>query len=106
VNASIWCPILLMALATYISRIVPFAVGGRRLPPRLPPNRAALPFTILGALLVPGVWSATGHATSSLFGAGVAAVLAYFRVNLLFVVAAAVLAAYAGETALTLFCSP
>ncbi|RKQ88758.1 AzlD domain-containing protein [Brockia lithotrophica] len=99
-NVSVWCLILCMALATYVSRLVPFAVGGRRLPPRLRPYLAALPYTILGALLVPGIWTATGHVASSLLGSGVAAVLAYFRANLLLVVVAAVLAAYAGEMVL------
>ncbi|MBE3550819.1 MAG: hypothetical protein BLITH_1342 [Brockia lithotrophica] len=104
-NASIWTLILLMSLATYVSRLVPFAVGGRRPPPRLRPYIAALPYTILGALLVPGVWTATGHVASSLLGAGVAAVLAYFRANLLLVVVAAVLAAYAGELVLAVVAS-
>lgn len=48
-----------MMLATYIPRLLPFImVSGKKLPKRLEMLLKYIPYTALGALIIPGVFSA------------------------------------------------
>lgn len=71
--------ILGMALVTYIPRVIPFVtISERKLPRRLKLFLEFVPFTALGALIIPGVFTAIdGHWMISLTGALVAFALSW-----------------------------
>lgn len=71
--------ILGMALVTYIPRVIPFVtISERKLPRRLKLFLEFVPFTALGALIIPGVFTAIdGQWMISLTGALVAFVLSW-----------------------------
>ena len=88
--------ILLVAVATYLLRIVPLALLRRPLrEPHLVAFIEYLPYTILTAMVLPGIFDSTGDARSSAIGAAAALALALLRRPLPVVAFGAAAAAYA-----------
>lgn len=92
----IWLAILGMSLATYLPRLAPFLLGRRfALPELICRWLEFFPFAVLGALIIPGILTATPEprwlgAATGLF----AAVLSLFTRNVTLVVAASIGFAY------------
>jgi branched-subunit amino acid transport protein len=79
--------VILMALATYIPRLIPMLfLNGIKLPPRLEVFLKYIPYAALGALIFPGVLDSTGDMPSALAGGMVSVILAYYRMNVIIVV--------------------
>jgi|SRR5690554_1427566 branched-subunit amino acid transport protein len=80
-----------MAAVTYIPRLLPFLLlSGRTLPPAFKRFLAFIPYTALGALIIPGVIEAVpGRPWVSLAGLATAAVIAWYRQGLILPVVAA-----------------
>ncbi len=75
-------PLILGMLAvTFIPRLLPFLlVSERKLPQRLNRFLSFIPYTALGALIIPGVFSATPQMPhASLIGIGFACAFAWLR---------------------------
>lgn len=84
-----------MGLVTYIPRMLPMVIlKDLKLPARVKRFFDFIPFAILGALIFPGILYSTDSTGSAIFGGAVAIVVAFFRVNLVFVVISGILGAY------------
>ena len=93
--------ILAVALASYALRVLPLALLRRPLRnPRLVAFIERLPYAILAAMVVPGVFSATGDTRTAAAGFAVALALSLLGRSLPFVAAAATAAAFAAQDAL------
>lgn len=58
-NDKLWVTIVGMMIVTYVPRLVPFLmVSERQLPPKLQLFLEYIPYTALGALVIPGVFNA------------------------------------------------
>jgi len=73
--------ILGMMLATYIPRLLPFfMISSEKLPYKVRRFLQFIPYTALGALIIPGVFTATPDMPlAALLGAGFAAVFVWYR---------------------------
>lgn len=73
--------ILGMMFVTYIPRLLPFfMVSGKKLPKGLDRFLKFIPYTALGALIIPGVFSAVPEMPeASLLGMGFAFVYAWYK---------------------------
>ena len=92
---SVLAIILVVAAATYLLRIVPLALLRRPLrEPHLVAFIEYLPYTILTAMVLPGIFGSTGDARSSAIGAAAALALALLRRPLPVVAVGAAAAAY------------
>lgn len=92
---SVLAIILVVAAATYLLRIVPLALLRRPLrEPHLVAFIEYLPYTILTAMVLPGIFGSTGDARSSAIGAAAALALALLRRPLPVVAFGAAAAAY------------
>lgn len=83
--------ILVMALVTYIPRVLPVTVFRRQIKSRF--IRSFLdytPYAVLGALTFPDILYATGSYISAAAGMFVAIILGFFRRNLVEVAVAAI----------------
>lgn len=90
--------VLLMALVTYIPRVLPLAIFKNKIRSRfITAFLSYVPFAVLGAMIFPDILSATGQLTSALVGLLIAAVLAYFERGLLQVAVCAIVAVYVCE---------
>jgi branched-subunit amino acid transport protein len=88
--------ILAVAAATYLLRAVPLALLRRPLEnPRAVAFIGFLPYAILSAMVVPGIFSGAGSRPASLAGAAVAFALAIWGRSLPVVAALAAAAAFA-----------
>jgi branched-subunit amino acid transport protein len=90
--------IVLMAVVTYLPRVVPIAFFRRKLKSKF--IRSFLyyvPFAVLGAMTFPSILYSTDQLQSALFGLGVALILAYLEKGLLKVALGAILAVYLFE---------
>ena len=90
--------IALMALVTYIPRVLPVTVFRKPIKSRF--IRSFLdytPYAVLGALTFPDVFYSTGHFLSALAGTVTAVILGYFRKSLVVVAVAAIAAVYVVE---------
>lgn len=91
---SLFLLIVATSIATYILRIVPLALLRKPLrEPRVVAFIEYLPYAILTAMVVPGIFGSTGSTASAAVGAAVALALALMNRSLPIVVAAAALAA-------------
>lgn len=87
--------VLLMALVTYVPRMLPMVfLGDRELPPFWDSLFYYIPFAVLGALIFPGILGATGDLSSSLAGMAAAVALAWWGRNPVIVVFGAIAAAF------------
>lgn len=90
--------VLLMALVTYLPRMLPIAIFRKKIKSRF--VRSFLdytPYAVLGALTFPDVFYSTGHTLSAVIGAGVAMILGYFKRSLVEVAVAAIIVVYLVE---------
>ncbi len=90
--------VALMALVTYIPRVLPVTVFRRQIRSRF--IRSFLdytPYAVLGALTFPDVFYSTGHFYSAAAGALVAVFLGYRGKSLVVVAVAAIIAVYVTE---------
>lgn len=86
--------IAVMALVTYLIRMLPFTLFRRKIEFRF--IRSFLyyiPYAVLSAMTIPAIFYATGNPVTSVIGALVAVILAYFRLPLIVVALAASAAA-------------
>ncbi|MBR5489903.1 MAG: AzlD domain-containing protein [Oscillospiraceae bacterium] len=86
--------IAVMALVTYLIRMLPFTLFRRKIESRF--IRSFLyyiPYAVLSAMTIPAIFYATGNMVTSVIGAVVALVLAYLRLPLIVVALAASAAA-------------
>ena len=88
--------ILGMMAATYIPRLIPFyMIQDLRLAPRLKRFLELIPFTALGALILPGVLtSVPGQTLAMALGIGFAAAWAWFKGGIMVPVAGAIAIVY------------
>lgn len=85
--------VLLMTLVTFVPRLMPFLmIHPDRVPAWLSRVLRHIPHAALGALLIPGSLNAVeGMPVVSIVGMAIAAVLSWFRVNIVLVMAIVVL---------------
>ncbi len=86
--------IAVMAVVTYLIRMLPFTLFRRKIESRF--IRSFLyyiPYAVLSAMTIPAIFYATGDMVTSVIGAAVALVLAYFKLPLIVVALAASAAA-------------
>lgn len=86
--------IAVMAVSTYLIRMLPFTLFRRKIESRF--IRSFLyyiPYAVLSAMTIPAIFYATGDMVSSIIGAAVAVILAYFKLPLIVVALAASAAA-------------
>ena len=92
--------VLLMALVTYIPRVLPVTIFRKQIKSRF--IRSFLdytPYAVLGALTFPDIFYSTGHLYSAVGGAAVAVFLGYKKKSLVVVAVAAIAAVYLLELA-------
>jgi len=70
-----------MMIVTYIPRIIPFfTFSGKHLPKKVEKFLEFVPYTALGALIIPGaITSIPGEPVASVIGLGFAAIYSYFK---------------------------
>lgn len=85
-----------MMVVTYLPRLVPFyMVQDLAAAPRLKHFLQLIPYTALGALILPGVFTAVpGHPAAAVLGIGFAALWAWFRGGMMVPVSGAILVVY------------
>ncbi len=86
--------IAVMAGVTYLIRMLPFTLFRRKIESRF--IRSFLyyiPYAVLAAMTIPAIFYATGDVLTSVIGAVVAVILAYFKLPLIVVALAASAAA-------------
>ena len=90
--------VLLMAIVTYVPRVLPMAIFKSKIQSRfLTAFLSYVPFAVLGAMIFPDILSSTGHLTSAVVGLVIAAILAYLERSLLQVAVCAIVAVYVCE---------
>lgn len=87
--------ILVMAGVTYLIRMTPFVLFRRKITSQyLQSVLYYLPYAVLSAMILPGVFSSTGSLLTACVGLGMAILLAFLRQSLIIVALGASLAAY------------
>ncbi|MFS0864080.1 AzlD domain-containing protein [Fredinandcohnia sp. 179-A 10B2 NHS] len=82
-----------MGLVTYIPRMLPLVVfNSVKLPPFLQGVLKNVPFAILGALIIPGIFTINEDIWFGIIGAVVAFVVAYLGANVIVVVLSSIIA--------------
>jgi branched-subunit amino acid transport protein len=86
-----------MMLVTYIPRLIPLvALSDKKLPAPVKRFLLFIPYTALGALIVPGVVNATpGRPSAALLGIGAGAVCAWLRPGMILPVIVSIAATFA-----------
>lgn len=87
--------ILVMAVVTYLIRMIPFTLFRKKIKSRF--FRSFLyyiPFTVLAAMTIPGIFYSTGEIVTAAVGTAVAVILSYFNLPLIVVALAAAVAAF------------
>lgn len=86
--------IAVMAVVTYLIRMLPFTLFRKKINSRF--IRSFLyyiPYAVLAAMTIPAIFYSTGNVLTSVIGAAVAVILAYFKLPLIVVALAASAAA-------------
>ncbi|MBP2626594.1 MAG: branched-chain amino acid transport [Firmicutes bacterium] len=89
--------VLAMAIVTYIPRMVPLVLlQNVSLPRYIKGFMGFIPYAALGALIFPGVFNSTGasHLESAIIGCSVSILLAWWEMNLIFVVVGGITGAF------------
>jgi branched-subunit amino acid transport protein len=87
--------VLLMALVTYIPRMLPLAIFRKPLRSRFIKSFLKyVPYAVLGALTFPDIFYSTGTLATALCGTAVALILAYFERTLVIVALGAMITVY------------
>lgn len=82
-----------MAIVTYIPRLVPILfLRNLKLPITLQRFLSFIPYTILGALIFPGVFNSTGTLLPAVIGTLTAFILSWLELNIIFVVIGSIIA--------------
>jgi branched-subunit amino acid transport protein len=90
--------ILLMAIVTYIIRVIPIAVFREKIKSRfLKSFLFYMPFAVLGAMTFPSILFSTSNIYFAIIGTAVALILAYYEKGLLTVAVSSVLVVYLCE---------
>ncbi len=90
--------VLLMALVTYIPRVLPLAVFKNKIRSRfLTAFLSYVPYAVLGAMIFPDILTSTGHLSSAVVGLAVAMIMAFFERGLLQVALCSIIAVYVCE---------
>ena len=90
-NQTILLMIIGMGIVTYIPRMLPFlAFSGKTMPPFLQGILKNVPYAVLGALIVPGIFTINEDLWFGVIGAVTAFVVAYLGANVIFVVISAI----------------
>lgn len=87
--------ILVMALVTYLIRMIPFTLFRKKIKSRF--FRSFLyyiPFTVLAAMTIPEIFYSTGEIVTAAVGTAVAILLSYFNLPLIVVALSAAAAAF------------
>ena len=92
---SIWIYIAVMAVVTYLIRVLPFAFfRQKRKSQFIKSFLYYVPYAVLSAMTIPAIFYSTGNITTAVAGTAVALILAYFDLPLIVVALAASGAAY------------
>ena len=87
--------IIVMAVTTYIIRMVPFTFFRKKIESRFVRSFLKyIPYAVLSSMTIPAIFSSTGNVVTSVVGTVVAVVLAFFDQPLIVVALAASLAAF------------
>lgn len=87
--------VLGMAVVTYIPRMLPMVLlQNLRLQPYIKRFLGFIPFAALGALIFPEVLFSTESIPSSIVGAGLAVLLAFYTKNLILIVLSGILGSF------------
>ncbi|SFR76506.1 AzlD domain-containing protein [Anaeromicropila populeti] len=87
--------VILMALVTYIPRVLPLAVFRKEIrSPYIKTFLYYVPYAVLGALTFPDIFSSTGNLYPAICGTGIALLLAYFERSLVVVALGAILTVF------------
>jgi branched-subunit amino acid transport protein len=79
--------VILMALVTYIPRLLPMLfLNSIKLPTKVEVFLKYIPYAALGALIFPGILDSTGDRLSASVGGLISIILAYYRMNVIIVV--------------------
>ena len=90
--------ILIMAVVTYLIRMLPLAVFRTRITNRtIRSFLAYVPYAVLGAMIFPDVFYSTENLLSALVGLGIALLLSWFGRGLLTVALGSAAAVFAAE---------
>ena len=92
--------VLVMAVVTYIPRVLPLSLMRRRVESRF---LYYMPYAVLGAMTFPAILEATATPWSAAVGMAVALILAYLRLNLLPVALASTASVFVVEWAMGLY---
>ncbi len=84
-----------MGLVTYLPRMIPMAILQEiRLPAFIKRFLEFVPYAVLGALIFPGIIYSTKTIGSAIFGTILALIVAFFEVNIIFVVFSGIFGVY------------
>jgi Predicted membrane protein len=87
--------ILLMALVTYIPRVIPLAIFRREIKSNyIKSFLQYVPYAVLGALTLPDILYSTGSFATAICGTIVAIILAYYERGLVVVALGAIITVY------------
>lgn len=96
--------IFVMAFVTYLLRMIPLVLFRKKIQSAfLNSLFAYMPYTILGAMTVPAIFTATGHTISAAAGFVAALLVALKKDSLLLTALVACVAAYIAELILSMF---
>lgn len=88
-----------MTVVTYLPRMAPMVLlRDIKLPAFIKTFLEFIPFAALGALIVPGIFTSTGDIKSAFAGTVISVVLAFFRLNTMFVVLGGILGVFLTQT--------
>lgn len=91
-----------MSIVTYLVRMLPLVLVRKKITNKyIRSFLYYIPYAVLSAMTVPAIFFSTGHIVSATIGAVVAVVLAYMKRGLLTVSAAATLAVFISELAIS-----
>lgn len=90
--------VFLMAIITYIIRVIPIAVFRNKIKSRfLKSFLHYIPFAVLGAMTFPSIFFSTSNIYFSMIGTATALILAYYEKSLLTVAMSSVIVIYLCE---------
>ncbi len=100
---NVWVYIAVMAVVTYLIRMVPFTVFRRKIRSRFVNDLLHyIPYAVLSAMTIPAVFFSTGDLITASVGTVTAVLLAYFGLPLIAVALTASAAAYVTGLIMTL----
>jgi len=90
--------VAIMAIVTYIPRVLPITLMRRRIKSKFIKNFLDYtPYAVLGALTFPDIFYSTGNYYSAIAGTIVAIILGYFKQSLVVVAIAAIITVFVFE---------